>query len=204
MHLSLSLQLLPGSGLNLDFFNASSLIACAVIALILIGTTRIPVENLLLPLFPLGALTVLLAQFAPAGTSQPINEAPGILAHILLSILAYGLLTIAVLQALLLSLQDHQLKHKHPVRHDPQLPTAADHGEPAVRLPVGRLGRCCRCRCCPAACSSTTCSPSTWCTRPCSPCLAWVVFGVLLWGRHQLGWRGRQGDPLDPGRLPAC
>ena len=49
--LSLSLQLLPGSGLNLDFFNASSLIACAVIALILIGTTRIPVENLLLPLF---------------------------------------------------------------------------------------------------------------------------------------------------------
>ncbi|HLA31971.1 MAG TPA: cytochrome c biogenesis protein CcsA, partial [Pseudomonas sp.] len=23
-------------------------------------------------------------------------------------------------------------------------------------------------------------------------CFAWVVFGVLLWGRHQLGWRGHK------------
>src|SRR5690606_35310033 len=37
---SLTLQLLPGAGLNLDFFNASSLIACAVIALTLLGSAR--------------------------------------------------------------------------------------------------------------------------------------------------------------------
>lgn len=41
----------------------------------------------------------------PHGTVEPINEQPGILAHILLSILAYGLLTIAVFQALLLLLR---------------------------------------------------------------------------------------------------
>lgn len=23
-------------------------------------------------------------------------------------------------------------------------------------------------------------------------CFAWVVFAVLLWGRHQLGWRGHK------------
>jgi len=36
-----------------------------VIALTLIACARIPVENLLVLLFPLGMLTVLLAQFAP-------------------------------------------------------------------------------------------------------------------------------------------
>ncbi len=23
-------------------------------------------------------------------------------------------------------------------------------------------------------------------------CTAWLVFGILLWGRHQLGWRGHK------------
>lgn len=91
--LSLFMQLLSPSGLHLDFFNASSLIAAAVILLILLALYRMPVENLLLLLFPLGCLTVLFAQFAPSGTAPAIAEEPGILAHILLSILAYGMLT---------------------------------------------------------------------------------------------------------------
>ncbi|HAO75018.1 MAG TPA: inner membrane protein YpjD, partial [Pseudomonas sp.] len=52
-----------------DFFNASSLIAAAVILLILLALYRMPVENLLLLLFPLGCLTVLFAEFAPSGTA---------------------------------------------------------------------------------------------------------------------------------------
>lgn len=83
---SLYQQLLTPAGLVLDFFNAASLIAAAVILLTLLATLRIPVENLLLLLFPLGALTTLLAVLIPHGTVEPINEQPGILAHILLSI----------------------------------------------------------------------------------------------------------------------
>ena len=112
--ISLFYQLYDVHGLNLDFFNAASLIAWAVIGLILLACLRIPVENLLLLLFPLGTLTVLAAEFMPSGTINPINEHPGILAHILFSIMAYGMLTIAVFQSILLLLQDHQLKHKHP------------------------------------------------------------------------------------------
>lgn len=89
-------QLFSPAGLTLDFFRAASLIAAAVIALILIASQRMPVQNLLLLLFPLGFLTVLLAAFAPSGTAATINENYGILSHILLSILAYGLLTIAL------------------------------------------------------------------------------------------------------------
>lgn len=96
--------LLENGGLSLDFFTASSLLTAAVIGLTLFGCLRIPVQNLLVMPFPLGTLTIL-ALFAPGGTTQPIREAPGILAHILLSLLAYGLMTIAVLQSLLLLLQ---------------------------------------------------------------------------------------------------
>src|SRR3990167_9510245 len=74
---ALYLQLMTVSGLSLDFFNAASLIAAAVILLTLLACRQIPVENLLLLLLPLGALTALMAQFAPSGTAQTINEQIG-------------------------------------------------------------------------------------------------------------------------------
>lgn len=188
---SLTHELLTAGGLVLDFFNAASLISAAVIALTLLACLRIPVENLLIVLYPLGALTTLLAALVPHGTIEPINEQPGILAHILLSILAYGLLTIAVVQALLLLVQDHQLKHKHPsglIRNFPPLQTMES-------LLFGFLW---------GGWSLLSLSLiSGWlfvdnlfaqhlAHKTILSCFAWVVFAVLLWGRHQLGWRGHK------------
>ncbi|MDG1581501.1 cytochrome c biogenesis protein CcsA [Pseudomonas sp. GOM6] len=188
---SLFMQLHASAGLSLDFFSAASLIAFAVIAITLLACSRIPVENLLLILMPLGLLTVLLAQFLPSGTLKPIDEEPGIIAHILLSILAYGLLTIAMFQALLLALQDHQLKHKHPsglIRNFPPLQTMES-------LLFGFLW---------AGWLLLSFSLlSGWLFfedlfaqhlvhKTVLSCVAWVVFAVLLWGRHQLGWRGHK------------
>ncbi|WP_322614750.1 cytochrome C assembly family protein [Pseudomonas sp. BIC9C] len=188
---SLLTHLLTPTGLGLDFFTAASLIAVAVIALTLLACSRIPVENLLILLFPLGALTVLLAHFAPAGTVQIIDEEPGILAHILLSILAYGMFTIAVFQALLLLVQDHQLKHKHPsglIKNFPPLQTMES-------LLFGFLW---------AGWTLLSLSLiSGWLFvenlfaqhlvhKTLLACLAWIVFSVLLWGRNRLGWRGHK------------
>lgn len=184
----LRLLLLDNGALLLDFFNAASLLAAAVIALTLLASLRIPVENLLVLLFPLGSLTALLA-LLPGGTTRPIIEEPGILAHILLSILAYGLFTIAVVQALLLLLQNRQLKHKHPsgiIRNFPPLQTMES-------LLFGFLWG--------GWLLLSLSLLSGWLFlddlfaqhlvhKTLLACLAWVVFGVLLWGRHQLGWRG--------------
>jgi len=185
----LSMQLLTPLTFSLDFFRAASLITAAVIALILLALSRLPVENLLLLLFPLGALTVLLAQFAPFGTQAAIAPEPGIVAHILLSILAYGLLTIAMLQSLLLLFQDHQLKHKRPsglIQNFPPLQTMES-------LLFGFLW---------AGWLLLSLSLlSGWLFlddlfaqhlvhKTLLSCLAWVLFAVLLWGRHQRGWRG--------------
>jgi len=189
--IALFFQLLTPLGLSLDFFSAASLIATAVIALTLLACLRIPVENLLLLLFPLGAITALLSQFAPPGTVPLINEQPGILAHILLSILAYGLFTMAMFQSLLLLLQDRQLKHKHPsglIRNFPPLQTMES-------LLFGFLWA--------GWCLLTLSLISGWLFldnlfaqhlvhKTSLSCIAWVVFSVLLLGRHRLGWRGHK------------
>ncbi|MDB5980818.1 MAG: ypjD [Pseudomonas sp.] len=187
----LYLQLTRPTSLGLDFFGAASMISVAVIALTLLACVRIPVENLLLLLFPLGLLTVLLAQFAPTGTVPLIDEEPGILSHILLSILAYGMLTIAVFQALLLLLQDYMLKHKHPsrlIKNFPPLQTMES-------LLFGFLW---------AGWVLLSLSLiSGWLFvenlfaqhlvhKTLLACLAWIVFSVLLWGRNRLGWRGHK------------
>lgn len=178
-------------GLGLDFFNASSLIALSVITLIIVACLRIPVENLLLPLFPIGLLSVLLAQFAPTGTVQVIREEPGILSHIVLSIMAYGMFSIAALQALLLLLQDRRLKRKHPtgmIKNFPPLQTMES-------LLFGFLW---------AGWLLLSLSLiSGWVFvenlfaqhlvhKTLLACLAWIVFSVLLWARYQLGWRGHK------------
>ena len=188
---SLFMQMFDSGGLVLDFFKAASLIAAAVILLTLLACARIPVENLLLLLFPLGFLTVLLAQFMPSGTTQVIAEAPGILAHILLSITAYGLLTIAVLQSLLLLLQDHQLKHKHPsglIKNFPPLQTMESLlfgflWGGWLLLSLSLLS---------GALFINDLFAQHLAHKTILSCFAWVVFGVLLWGRHQLGWRGHK------------
>ena len=188
---ALLLELRVNPGLDLEFSNAASWIAYAIIILTLLASLRMPVQVLLLPLLPLGAITVLLAQLLPPGTAHPIQQQPGLLIHVMLSILAYGLLTIAAFQALLLLLQDHQLKHKHPsglIRNFPPLQTMES-------LLFGFLW-------------------SGWALLSLSlvsgwvflenmfaqhlvhqtflSCFAWIVFGVLLIGRTRLGWRGHK------------
>ena len=189
--IGLYLQLFSLQGLTLDFFNALSLLSAAVILLTLLAYQRMPVENLLLLLYPLGMLTVLLAQFAPSGTSVLIQAQPGILAHIVPSLLAYGLLTIAVFQALLLLVQDHQLKHKHPsglIKNFPPLQTMesllfgflwAGWGLLSLSLLSGWL-------------FVEDLLAQHLAHKTLLSGFAWLVFGVLLWGRQQLGWRGHK------------
>jgi ABC-type uncharacterized transport system permease subunit len=188
---SLFIQMHASAGLALDFFNSLSLVAFEVILLTLLACYRLPVTNLLLLLFPFGCLTVLAAQFIPSGTVQPIDEEPGVILHILLSIMAYGLFTIAMFQALLLLVQDYQLKHKHPsglIRNFPALQTmesllfgflSAGWLLLSLSLITGWM-------------SFENLFAQHLMHKTLLSCLAWLVFSVLLWGRHKLGWRGHK------------
>lgn len=188
--ISLSLQLWSPPMLLLNFFSAGSLVTATVVLLTLLGCSRMPIENLFVLLLPLAALSVLLAQWAPISRTPNLVESPGLIAHILLSIVAYGMLTMAMLQALLLSMQNQVLKQKKSptglIRNLPPLQTMES-------LLFGFLW---------AGWIILTASLiSGWvflddllarhvAHKTLLSVLAWCVFGLLLWGRHRLGWRG--------------
>lgn len=101
----------PG-GIDLSFFPVGSLIAWGVAGMVLASSLRQRLDNLFIGVFPLAAITALLAAFIHSGAA-PKPYSGGLIAHILLSLLAYSLFTIATVQAVLLSRQEAALKQHH-------------------------------------------------------------------------------------------
>ncbi len=98
------------AGLNLSFFNSLSVTAWLAVVLTLLLNTGRPVINLGLFLFPMAATTLLLSLFFTHRSDS--NFDTGVQWHILISVVAYALLTIATGQALLVSLLDKRLRSR--------------------------------------------------------------------------------------------
>ncbi len=186
---SIYFTLHTSNGINLSFFNISSLISWAIILVVLISSIKKPVESLFAGLIPIAALCVLLA--ATGATPEAIltdTSAPSIL-HILLSITAYSLLTIATVQALLMAYQEQRIRNKHPKglgRIFPPLQTME-----ALLFEFIWAGML-----------LLTLSLATGLIfiedmfaqhlvhKTVLSIAAWTVYAILLWGRLQRGWRG--------------
>jgi len=100
----------PG-GINLSLFSVGSLISWLVAGLVLLSSLRQSIDNLFIAVFPMAAMTVLATWIAGVGEGKAYDA--GLILHILLSILAYSIFTIATIQAILLSRQVSALKHHH-------------------------------------------------------------------------------------------
>jgi ABC-type uncharacterized transport system permease subunit len=120
--LTITVDLGKNSSFNFSFISTASLIALLVALLLLIATLNKPVEKLGIVIFPMAA-TMLALEFN-------LPEKPHLLhahnwemnIHILTSIIAFSLLNIAALQAILLAIQDQQLKSHPPKRLIQSLP----------------------------------------------------------------------------------
>ena len=178
-----------GSGYQFGFFEISTLIAAAVSLMVLISSMRKPLENLFLGLFPL-AIVAIIASLTLQSDYPPTELHAGLASHIVLSILAYSAMMIAALQALFLAYQNHQLKHGHAGGFLSKFPPLQDMevflfellwvGQ--VLLSVGIV-------------AGLFFVDDIWqrhgvIHKTFFSMLAWVVYAVLLWGRHQRGWRG--------------
>ncbi|MGH8475548.1 MAG: cytochrome C assembly family protein [Methylococcales bacterium] len=98
--------------MNFSFMSTASLVILLIV-LILLSTARgKPVERLAVVIFPLAALIQTLKLSLPAQIHVVETSNAGLNLHILSSILAYSILNIAAIQAVLLALQDRQL-HRH-------------------------------------------------------------------------------------------
>jgi ABC-type uncharacterized transport system permease subunit len=97
------------NGINLNILTTGSLISWLVVLVLIISSFRQRVDNLFIAVFPMAALLILLDGLI--STPEPKPYASGVISHILLSILAYSIFTLAAFQAILLNRQSHALKH---------------------------------------------------------------------------------------------
>ncbi|MEH6649501.1 MAG: cytochrome c biogenesis protein CcsA [Motiliproteus sp.] len=186
--LAVYLILHPGNGIQLGFFPVSSLIAWLVAALVLLSCLRKPLESLLVGVFPIAAVSVLMAALLPE-TRLAQQYSGGEIAHILSSILAYSILTIAALQALVLARQDYELKHHYLrglVRALPPLQLMEQLLFEMVWLGVLLLSL--------SLLSGLVFLDDIFAQhlvhKTVLSFIALGVYATLLWGRYQLGWRG--------------
>ncbi len=182
------LHLMAPLGLNLGFFKVGALIFWVINLIVLLSGLKKPMHSLFIFLFPLSALALAMATFSGESTVQT-SVSGEIVVHILLSILAYSLLIIATLQAVLLAYQDYQLRHKHPtgpIRLLPPLQTMESlffdmlwAGEILLTLSIvtGFL-------------FLDNMFAQHLAHKTFLSLLAWVIYAILLVGHWRLGWRG--------------
>jgi len=177
-------------GLNLAFFNALALTSWTVVTLLLVSSLTKPVENLGILILPLAALTLLLeSQYPSPGFIRNTVGWP-IKIHVLLSMLAYSLLTLASVQAILLAVQDHHLHTRQPVgfvRALPPLQTMESLlfemiGAGFVLLTLALAS---------GFAFLEDMLAQHLVHKTVLSTLGWLVFGALLVGRFRYGWRGR-------------
>jgi len=177
-------------GLNLGVFNAASLVAFVMAAIILIATWRRPLENLAVVLLPLAALCIGMELIFPTRHVFSASAPAGLQGHILLSILAYSLLMLAALEAGVLAIEDHLLRARRPLRAVQVLPPLQTLerlmfqliGAGFFLLSLGLMS---------GMMFLNDIFAQHLVHKTVLSIVAWLVFAVLLFGRWRYGWRGR-------------
>ncbi len=111
----IALAFLSMQRFSFSFFNTTSMISALVVLLLLLVSLNKPIEKLGLIIFPVAAIMLGLDVAFPEKLHSLQNYNWQMTAHITSSILAFSLLNIAALQAILLAIQEQQLR-QHPPR----------------------------------------------------------------------------------------
>lgn len=191
MHLySLSTPVWQTHLFNFSFFNIAALISGLISLLLLIASTHKPVEKLGILLFPFASALLLINHFQPLPAHMAHNYPPSMLLHILSSIIAFSLLAIAALQALLLAIHEKQLRNPTPKRfilHLPPLQTMESLLFQMISVGMIFLSV--------SLISGFIFIEDLFAQhlvhKTTLSILAWIIFCSLLMGRIRFGWRGK-------------
>jgi ABC-type uncharacterized transport system permease subunit len=180
----------PSEGVDLGFFKIAALLFLVINLACITTLTRRPLQNLLIALFPLSALAVLVSTFAPDTVPVTTHLSGGIVLHVSSSILAYAVLTLATVQAAVLALQDHQLKHRHTrgiIQILPPLQLMEGMLFELLWIGVALLSI--------AIISGVVFIDDIFAQslvhKTVLTIAAWILFSTLLWGHYRLGWRSK-------------
>ncbi len=111
--LNLNASLFKHDGVELGLINVVSLFGFVLAACGTLITLFRDIQSLLAPAYPAACIGLVLNLFLHDRITPHIDLSGGMLAHILLSIVAYSVIALALSQSLLLSIQNYQLKHRH-------------------------------------------------------------------------------------------
>lgn len=175
-------------GIYLGLMEMSLSATVTISLMLLISSIKKPVLNLGIGVFPMSMLALIFAIWGPVAEPSH-NLTQGLLLHILTSLVAYSLLVIAACQALLVSLQNYQLKHKHTRGVIQMLP------------PLQTMERLLFELICAGVIALTLAIATGFAFvdnlfaqhlahKTLLTLMAWLVFATLLAGHRWLGWRG--------------
>lgn len=176
-------------GFDFSLMRVSSIIFLTINLMVLVSSVHRPVSSLLLPLQPLTALVLGASLLLDSSMEPWTTLSPSMGFHVIVSILAYSLLTLGVFQALLVGYQNVQLHHRHPgglVRALPPLQTMeallfeiiwAGFLLLTIALVSGFL-------------YNDDFFARNVLHKAVFSIIAWVLYAILLWGHHAKGWRG--------------
>ena len=176
-------------GIDLGILRVASLIAWFICVLALLTAMRRPVENSVAILFPISSIAIAVSELARGPDMYLQNPGTGMLSHILLSILAYSVLSLCAVQALVLKAQERELKQHHMrgiLRALPPLQTMEAMlfeglwvGFALLTLAIITGGIYVDNLLAQHLVHKTVFSV-----------VAWIIFAALLWGHRMHGWRG--------------
>lgn len=185
----LYLELHTARGINLSFFNVASLTSWMISTLLLVSALGKPVETLGLAVFPLASIAMLADLYFPGSHLMAQDSSWELRLHVVVSILAYAMLTLATIQALILAIQDSHLRSHHPgglIRALPPLQTMESLLFEMIGLGFILLSL--------SLLSGFVYLEDMFAQhvahKTMLSIIAWVVFAALLWGRYRFGWRG--------------
>lgn len=186
----IGLAVLQANRFNFSLLSTASMVSALVVLLLLLASLTKPVEKLGLAILPSAALMLGLDIFFPEKlrSLQTYNWEMG--THILSSVIAFSLFNIAALQAVLLAIQERQLKNHHPkkfILHLPALQTMESLlfqmlGMGLLFLSVSLIS---------GIVFIEDLINQHLAHKTVLSIIAWLIFSALLLGRWRYGWRGQ-------------
>ena len=110
--------LLQGQHFNFSFFHTLSLVLLLINAIVVLSAVGRPVDQPGIITYPLAGLSLILTGLYPEPLRGVDSATTGMKVHILSSLIAFSLLAVSALQAVLLSVQDSCLRrrtHRGPI-----------------------------------------------------------------------------------------
>lgn len=186
-----------GQGFNLGFYNALSAIFWLTVLVYWLANLKHELHSLQAFVLPPAALFALLPAFEVSDHYLPVEIQPLFIAHISIALLAYSLFTFAALHALLMAIAERSLHNKPSIIKLPGFPPLLV--MESLLFKVIKIGF--------MLLTFTLISgmlfseqifgwPMQYTHKTIFSIASWFIYGWLLYGRYQYGWRGSKAIKL--------